>query len=265
MISDDGNVPPTGIGGIVNTVYANIAKLLGANDMAVLAIAGEPASIQGGQSFVKAAAADGLKVGYTDYSIPIGTVDVTSVVLAMKQAGVDGFSSELLDNTNLAILTTARQAGLNLVAPLLAGGYSQELLSQPAAVQASQGAIFFVFQRPVEEPTAATRTEQAAFATYEHFTGVPSIGWTEGWISADLYIQGLKGAGADPSRTAFLSTLHNLSGYDADGLLPRPLDLSLAGFGKAPSEVCQYFVTLKGSNYVVLNGGKPACGNTIGS
>jgi len=188
---------------------------------------------------------------------------VTPVVLAMKQAGVDGFESGLLDNTNLALLTTARQAGLHLVAPILPAGFSQDLIDQPAANQAAQGAIYTVFQRPVNEPNAATRAEQAAFAKYEHFTGIPSIGWTEGWLAADLVIKGLQGSGSTPSRTTFLSTLHNLKGYTAEGLLPLPLDLSLADFGKAPAKECQYFAQLEGNKFNIINNGNPVCGNTL--
>jgi branched-chain amino acid transport system substrate-binding protein len=263
MISIEGNVPPTGIGGIVNTLYPNVAKLLKAKNMAALALDGEQASIQGAQSFVKAAASAGIKVGYENYTIPIGTDDVTSVVLAMKQAGVDGFESGLLDNTNDAILTTARQAGLKLIAPILPAGYGQSILDSPATIQADQGAVYTVFQRPVNEPTAATRQEQAAFKKYEHFSGVPGLGWTAGWVSADLFIQGLERAGANPTHASFLRALHNLKGYDADGLLPLPIDLSLAHFGTAPAKECSYFQELKGSTFVSLNGGKPICGVNV--
>ncbi|MBO0728442.1 MAG: ABC transporter substrate-binding protein [Acidimicrobiaceae bacterium] len=263
MISDVGNVPPTGIGGIVNTSSANVAKLLGAKNLAVLAIGGEQPSIQGAQSEAKADRAAGVKVGYTNYSIPIGTVDVTSEVLAMKQAGVDGFQTALLDNTNIALLTTAKQVGLHLVAPMLETDYGQTLLDQPSALQAAQGAIFEVFQRPVEEPNAATKAEQQAFATYEHFTGIPSMQWSESWILADLFIQGLKGAGANPTRTSLLNNLHNLKGYNAGGLMAAPIDLSLKDFGHAPVQQCNYFVQLKGKTFVPINGGKPICGKTI--
>ncbi len=263
MVSIAGNVPPTGVGGIVNTVWPNVAKLLDAKNMAALAIGGEAAAIQGAQSFVRAAKVDGVKVGYTNYSIPIATVDVTSLVLSLKQAAVDGFFGSLLINTNFAILTAARQAGLKLVAPMMETGYGQQLLDQPSAVQAGQGAVFPVYQRPLNEPDAATRREQAAFAKYEHFTGVPELGWTWGWISADLLIQGLKRAGTSPTRTSFLRALHNLRGYDAEGLLPSPIDISLKDFGTAPAKQCYYFERLEGSQFVPLNGGKPVCGRTV--
>lgn len=263
MVSTEGNTPPSGVGGVVNTVYARVAQMLGAKNMAALAMAQEPASIQGEQSFVKASQTVGLKIGYKNFSIPIGSTNVGPIVLGMKQAGIDGFDSGLLNNTNFAILTGAKQEGLHLVAPILAAGYSQDVLDQPAALQAAQGGIFQVEQRPAEIANAAVKTEQAAFAKYEHYTGVPSLGWSEGWISADLVIKGLEAAGSTPTRATFLSALHNLKGYTADGLLPLPLDLSLADYGKPPAEQCSWFAKLVGKHFQIINNGQPICGHTI--
>ena len=85
--------------------------MLGATNMAALAIANENPSITAEQDFIAGAKAIGLKVGYYNDSTPIGSVNVTSLVLAMKQAGVDGFQSAMLDTTNFAIMTTARRTG----------------------------------------------------------------------------------------------------------------------------------------------------------
>jgi ABC-type branched-subunit amino acid transport system substrate-binding protein len=204
-------------------------------------------------------------VGYLSDSIPLGSVNVTAAVLAMKQAGVDGFNSEMLINTNLAIMEGAKQEGMKLVASLLPTGYDQALLNDPSAVQAAQGGIFATEQVPFEENTAATKAEQSAFETYEHFSGVPNLNWTEGWISADLWIQGLKRAGNNPTHASFLTAVRSVTGYTANGLLPQPLDLSLKDFGKETSSTaCQYFVTLKGTTFVPLNNGKAICGPIVG-
>jgi ABC-type branched-subunit amino acid transport system substrate-binding protein len=262
MVAVEGNVaavPPP------NTLTAKVAKMEGAKNMASLAIGGEEPSILGAKAFDTAAASIGLKVGYSNYSIPVGTVDVGPVVLAMKQAHVDGFNSEMLDTTDFAIISGARQDGLKLVAPISVTGYGQDLLTQPTALQAAQGAIFGVEQTPVSEHTTATVAEQAAFAKYEHFSGVPSLSWTAGWTSADLFIQGLKAAGSDPTRTSFLSALHNLKGWTAGGLLPWTPDFSLATFGQSAKTQCSYYVKLTGSKFVPLAGGKPICGTEVGS
>ncbi len=249
----------------ITTVYAKIAQLVGAKNMADLAIGNEPPSDVAAQDFSKAAQSIGLKVGYLNDSIPLGSVNVTADVLAMKQAGVDGFNSEMLINTNLAIMEGARQEGINLVASLLPTGYDQALLDDPSAVQAAQGGIFAVEQVPFEENTPATKAEQGAFETYEHFSGVPNLNWTEGWISADMWIQGLEKAGKNPTHASFLSAVRSIQGYTANGILPQPLDLSLKDFGKETnSTTCQYFVTLKGTTFVPLNNGKSICGPIVG-
>jgi branched-chain amino acid transport system substrate-binding protein len=262
MISIDGNQAPVNP---PNTLLAEVAKEAGADNMAALAIGNEPTSITGAQSFVTGAKSVGLKVGYEDYSIPIGSVDVTSVVLAMKQAHVDGFDSEMLDNTNFALMQTAKQSGLKLVAPIQLVGYDQALLTDPSALAAAQGAIFELGQVPVEEKTPATVAEQAAFAKYERFTGIPNLNWTYGWISADLAIKGLEAAGKNPTRSSFLTATRAISGYTAGGLLPRAIDLSLADFGKSPTTSCAYFAQLKGKLFVPLNKGKPVCGTVVKS
>ncbi len=139
MVSVSGNQPPVLP---ANTQQALVAKEAGATNMAALAIANEQPSIISEQSFMAGAKAIGLKVGYYNDSTAIGSVNVTSLVLAMKQAGVDGFQSAMLDTTNFAIMTTAKQDGLKLVAPMQDVGYDQALLADPSAVQAAQGGDF---------------------------------------------------------------------------------------------------------------------------
>jgi branched-chain amino acid transport system substrate-binding protein len=251
----------------VTTLLPLVAKMTGAKNMAVLAIANEPPSITAAQDFIKGAKAAGEKVGLYNASTPIGSVNVTALALAMKQAGVDGFQSAMLEPTNFALMTAARQEGINLVAPLMYTGYDQTLLSDKATLQAAQGGIFEVDQVPVEEKTPATLKEQAAFLKYEHFSGVPNLDWTVGWLSADLTIQGLQQAGQNPTRASFLNAVRNLKGWDGGGLLAASPNFSLAGFGQAqPNTVgvnCDYFVRLTGSQFVPINNGKAICGNTI--
>jgi hypothetical protein len=164
-------------------------------------------------------------------------------------------------------MTTAKQDGLKLVAPLQYTGYDQALLDNPTTVAAAQGGIFEVDQVPVEEKTPATLKEQAAFKKYENFTGVPNLDWTMGWLSADLTIVGLEKAGKNPTRASFINAVHTLKGWTGEGLLGEPSDFSLAGFGKAqPKSVgidCDYFVRLVGQKFVPINGGKVVCGKNI--
>jgi ABC-type branched-subunit amino acid transport system substrate-binding protein len=260
MFGDDGNSsaePP------VSTVYTKLAKLEGAKNMAVLAIADEEPAIVAAQDFIKGADASGLKVGYYNDTIPIGTVNVESIVLAMKKAGVDGFYSTMLDNTNFAIMEAAKQAGLKLVAPIQLVGYGQTLLTTPSALASAQGSIIVVEQTPVEEHTEATEAEQAIFKKYAHFSGVPGENWTWGYLAAKLTILGLEKTHGNATRKKFMSALRSIKGWTATGLLASPANFTLADFGKAPAQTCAYWVKVEGSAFVPLNNGKPLCGKNL--
>ena len=81
-------------------------------------------------------------------------------------------------------------------------------------------------QVPVELKTAATMTEQADFAKYEGFTGIPDFGWTEGYVSADLLIKGLEVAGQNPTRSSFIDNLRKVTNYNVEGLATNTVNYS---------------------------------------
>ncbi len=261
MFSLNGDQGPSGIA--ISTIIPNLMKIAGATNVASIGNGNEPASLLIAKAFTSAAKADNLKVGYENYSVPLGSVDTTSTALAMKQTKVDGFYAPMIETTLFALLTDLQNEGDAMKAPVLATGYGQELFGQPSAVKAAQGAIFETAQAPVSLNTAATKAEQAAFQQYEHYTGIPNLNWSYGWLSADLFIKGLQVAGQNPTRSSFITNLRNVTDWDGGGLLPTPVDLSLADFGKFPATSCAYFVQLKGNQFVTENGGKAVCGKNL--
>jgi branched-chain amino acid transport system substrate-binding protein len=210
----------------------------------------------------QAAKALGLKAGYVNDSIQFGSVDVTAIALAMKSAGVDSTEMAMDANTNLAIITAAKQAGLNMKAPILATGYGQALLDDSTAAQAAQGAYFLNLTQPVELGTPATQQFVSALKTYGHYTGIPGFDVTEGWLAADLMIKGLELAGQNPTRNSFITNLRKVADYTANGLLASPSDF--AAFGKPAATSCSYFPQLVGSRFVT-QGTSPVCGTLLPS
>jgi ABC-type branched-subunit amino acid transport system substrate-binding protein len=261
MITTSGDYDPTSYAPTSEfDEQATVAKDAGATNVASLAIANIPPSLAMGTGFTSGAEKIGLKVGYTNYSIPLGTVDVGTTVLAMKAAGVNGFMSNMLEDTTLAVLEGAKQDGIKMKAALLITGYGQDVFANSTTEQAAQGGIFAVPQVPVELKTPATLAEQAAFKKYAHFSGIPDLNWTIGWTSADLMIKGLELAGKNPTRTAFVNDIHHLKGWDAEGVLPQASNFSLADFGKNPTTpTCEYWARLVGTKFDVINNGKPVC------
>jgi hypothetical protein len=81
-----------------------------------------------------------------------------------------------------------------------------------------------------------------------------------------MAILGLKEAGKNPTRQAFVDGIRNANGgsYDGAGLMCKPIDLSYENFGKISPTSCTYFVGVEDGKFKVLNGGKPLTGKLVG-
>jgi branched-chain amino acid transport system substrate-binding protein len=245
------------------TQPAALMKQLGVTTVASLGFAVSPSSHAAAQGFAVAARTEGLAASYVNSSLPFGTVDTTSVALAMKQAHVDGIDFLTDSATAFAVITSAREAGISLKAAVVPNGYGQSLLKQATAAQAAQGVIFnpdgFA---PVELGSPATKAMQAAFQEYYNYTGDPDFGWYQGWASMDLMIKGLEVAGKNPTRQSFISNLRQVTDYTAGGLLPAPTNFTQ--FGQAAPQTCAWYVKLEGRNFtLVQSNGQPICGTLI--
>jgi ABC-type branched-subunit amino acid transport system substrate-binding protein len=257
------------IGGPVDPSYpaydaeALFMKQQGVTKVSSFGYGDSPSSTAAAKGFVVAAESVGLQNGYLNTAIPFGSVNVTPIALSMHNAGVDAAYMPLDDNTNFAILTAARQAGVHLKVALSATGYGQALLDDTSALPSADGTYFSTVGVPVEVKTSATQAFQSALAQYAHFTGVPGFDWYEGWSSTDLMLKGLSLAGQNPTRSSFINNLHTVTNYDANGLLS-PANLTLAQFGKVPQTLCGWQVQLQGNKFVpVPADGKPLCGTLV--
>ena len=245
------------------TQPATLMKQTGVTTVAAFGYGESPSSSAAAKGFAFSAKYVGLTVGYLNSSLPFGTVDTAPLALTMKQNGINGVSMEMDENTNFAILTAAKQAGVDMKVAISATGYGQSLLNDPSAVRDGQGTYFPPVAAPVELKSQATQTMQAAFAKYAGFTGVPDFDWYEGWLGTDLMIEGLQVAGTNPTRSAFITNLRQVTNYTGGGLLPAPVSYSLSSFGQAPQTLCGWYTILQASQFMVINGGKPVCGTLI--
>jgi branched-chain amino acid transport system substrate-binding protein len=245
------------------TQPALFMKQQGVTNVSAFGYGISPASSDSAKGFAAAAKSIGLKVGYLNTSLPFGGVNVTPYALAMKAAGVQGVTMELDENSNFAILTAAKQAGVKLKVAISATGYGQQLLDDPSAVQSGQGTYFPPVAAPVELKTPATLAMQAGFAKYAGFTGVPDFDWYEGWLATDVMIKGLQVGGTNPTRSSFIHNLQQVTDYNGGGLITPPVSFSLSQFGKPPKTICEYLTKLQGKGYVVANNGKPVCGTLL--
>ena len=69
----------------------------------------------------------GVKVGYLNTSLPLGSTNVGPIVLAMKDAGANGLNPDIISNSAFAIVEGLKQQGIPLKAAVLAQGYGGDL------------------------------------------------------------------------------------------------------------------------------------------
>ena len=142
--------------------------------------------------------AAGLDPAYTNTTVEFGTTDVGPLVLGMKNAGVDATYLPLVLSSNLAIIQNAAQNNLKFKLAVLATGYGQSLLDEPASKTIGPEVLFAQIWAPVELKTAATKKFQADLKKYGGYEGVPDFGVYTGYLTADLLVQGPEGRREGP-------------------------------------------------------------------
>jgi ABC-type branched-subunit amino acid transport system substrate-binding protein len=162
-------------------------------------------------------------------------------------------------------VTSAKQQGLKLKAAVLFTGYGQALLDQPTALATANNdpsVIFGATTVPDNKPTPAYKVYKANLKKYAGFPGVPGFEQYEGYVTADLLIKGLEGAGKNPTRTSFLAALHSINAYDQAGLGCQTYDLTLKTFGQYAKTSCGWYATVKNGKFVSVTN-KPIRGKLL--
>lgn len=263
LISILGNIAPV-YGAQYTPGMVQLMKKAGAKNVGVVSYGASASSTAAAQKLQQyAVPAAGLKAAYTNTTVDFGTTDVGPLVLAMKNAGVDATYLPLVLSSNLAIIQNAAQNNLKFKLAVLATGYGQSLLDQPASKSIGPEVLFAQGWAPVELKNAATKQFQSNLKKYGGYTGVPDFGVYTGYLTADLLIKGLQAAGKDVTRDGFVTATKNLGTWDAAGLACQPVDVSAAGFGKAPQKACSWYLQIKNGKFVPYPSNKPITGTLI--
>jgi branched-chain amino acid transport system substrate-binding protein len=249
----------------VTTTFGNFFKAQGATNLASLGYSVSPLSSEETKGIAQSAKHAGLKVGYENAAFPFGSTNVQPVALAMKAAGINGFTAETDPNTAFALLTALKQEGVKVKVALQATGYGGDLQQAgPGALQAAEGVYFLSPFEPMELHTAATKQFQKAL-TSAGVTGDPTYAEYAGYTSVALFLAALKNAPANPTSAQLIKALNNVKGYNAAGLLgSHGFNLSQrSGFVTGPSNC--FFVTkyAGGNKFALVKGADPVCGTII--
>jgi ABC-type branched-subunit amino acid transport system substrate-binding protein len=260
MFSSFGYLDPS----IVSTTYGQYFKMEGATNVGSLGYGISPSSAESAKGAAASAQAVGLKAGYLNANFPFGSTNVEPVALAMKSAGVDGVTASADPNTNFALITALRQSGASPKVGVFATGYGGDLQSAgPGAQQTAQGLSFFLAWEPVEMNTPATQQFQSALKSIG-ITADPTYAEYAGYTSIAMLVQGLQGAGSNPSQSALINSLSRITNFNAAGLLgSHTLNLTQR-VGTLGVDNCYWYTKYSGSTFQPVSGATPLCGTNTG-
>ena len=257
--SDEGSVDPKYP---VNTQLGNLFKKLGATVLGAYGYSISPSSSRAAIGTAASFKHAGGKVGVLDTTVPFGGVDFTSEAVVAKKNGVNAISPAMDADSNYALATALKQAGVKIKAAIYASGYQPDVIKS-TSWNVLQGGYFLTPFRPWSLPNAGTQQMQAAMQKYAHFSKAqfPNLGQYESWAGADLMIKGLQMAGPNPTQAAVIKDLRSLKSYNLDGLLPNPLNYS-TNFGHDPAQTCAWVMKAVPSGFTAISS-KPFCGTDL--
>ncbi len=256
--SDHGSVDPKYP---VNTLLGSILKQRGATVVGTYGYGIAPLSAASARGNAASFQNAGGKVGVENTTIPFGGTNFTSVALVAKQSGVNAIVPSMDNNSNFALATSMKQAGVPLTHSVFATGYEPDVINSPVW-STLQGAYFLSAFRPFSLPNAGTEQMAAAMEKYSHMakSSFPTFGEIESWLGADLMIKGLQMAGSNPTRAAVIKDLRSIKSYNGNGLLPITVNYS-TGFGKDPAN-CTWLVKAEKNGFVPVSS-QPFCGHDL--
>jgi ABC-type branched-subunit amino acid transport system substrate-binding protein len=165
----------------------------------------------------------GYKVLYSP-ALPATTTDFTAQIVTMKDMGVQIlFLEQEPQNYAASIFKDLDEQNFHPVVVLGAAAYSHQLVANSGGAANVDGAY-------LEQQEALFLGEDApaipAVATFNTWVQKVSPGFTtdfftlEGWLCAELFAQGLRKAGSDPSRGSLQEALRKVTSFNGDGLVP---------------------------------------------
>ncbi len=233
------------------TEVAFLAEQVHATKAAVVAY-NVSQSQEGCQGVINGLSKFGISVVFQDLGIPAPAVDLSADVGRIKSSGATFVASCMDVSGNLLLSQDLHQGGLPNITQYWLDGYDPQILANSTNTALMDGAYFLISHAPfgveTTDPGAYPGMVQYFDAMTKYEPNVqPSEASLDGWISADLFVTGLRAAGKDVTRAKLVAAINNLTSYTANGLLP-PVDWRISHTGNGSD--CQAFVQAVGTQFV---------------
>ncbi|MFA7324124.1 MAG: ABC transporter substrate-binding protein [Candidatus Nanopelagicales bacterium] len=179
---------------------------------------------------------------------PMGAHDATSEALRIKSSGADAVNYSGFIDGGISLAQALKQQGVTLKSFAVAG------LTDPAVLKTSNGALEGALGQtygpvPIGVNVRAVKTFASAMKAAGLNPYAPA--GPVGYLSADLFIKGLKVAGKCPTRESFISNLRKVNNYDGAGLIPAKVSFVPNGLMPNGNPItCGWYTIAKGTDLV---------------
>ncbi len=224
------------------------AEQLGAKSIAVVSY-GVPQSAAACKAAATGMRSFGLNVSFTDFNLVFGG-DPTPDVLQMKNANADFLFSCLDVNGNVGFARAISQNGLALHQVWL-NGYDRATVQQYGSIM--EGVYFGLQHVPLEAGVAfpgvypGLDTYIQQMQKYEPSSTYDEVAM-DGWISAALFVSGLKAVGRDLTQKKLVAAINHETAFTGGGLTT-PVDWRTAHTTATPP-YCHSAVRVVNSQFV---------------
>jgi len=185
-------------------------------------VADQPSAITKWSGEKAAMQSIGYKVVY-DPQFDITQTDFTQNVVAMRQAGVKIlFMEQMPANYAAAVVKALDQQNFHPQIVFGASTYSEALVPDSGGAAAIDGAYMESLTSLFLGEDASTIPAVNTFLTWVQKASPgfkPDLYTLFGWLSAQLFTQGLKAAGAHPTRGSVLQQLRKITSFNGDQLI----------------------------------------------
>ncbi|MBX6390347.1 MAG: ABC transporter substrate-binding protein [Frankia sp.] len=223
------------------STFGKFVKARGGTTAAVLEDGfSESASAKIGDQLVVSLASQGIetvaRVGFSSQSS-----SPARAAADIKASGADVLVATVANSSLASVLAALRQiGGADLKVMISPSGYGRKLLDDYGPAVA--GLTVWLNYTPFEAETPAIGTYRDAMSQYSPEMSDPDSELAVvSYISADLFLHGLRVAGPCPTRESFISNLRQVTDYDAGGLVPGPISLR---DNRGRPNLCYSFVTV---------------------
>ena len=156
------------------------------------------------------------EVAFLDASLPYGIPDLSAQVRDMKAAGVDMVATCMDFNGAITIQQEMRRQELEAI-QYMPNAYDYDFLEENGDLFEGAYVLTQFVPFEAEDPPEALNTYLEWIEETGGTVGELSLA---GWISADMFVTGLRAAGPEFSQQGVIDGLNQLTDYTAEGIIP---------------------------------------------